>query len=57
MDFAWSDKPIEIALNAAYLLPMLKSIKTETFTFGINDAAKPIIIQAEGFQGLLMPMA
>jgi len=57
MDFAWDDKPIEIALNAAYLLPMLKSIKAEAFTLGINDPGKPIILQAEGFQGLLMPMS
>jgi len=57
MDFPWDGEPMEISLNAAYLLPLLKGIKGEAFTLGINSPGKPIVLQAEGFQGLLMPMS
>lgn len=57
MDFPWDGEPMEISLNAAYLLPLLKGIKGEAFTLGINSPGKPIVLQGEGFQGLLMPMS
>jgi DNA polymerase-3 subunit beta len=57
MDFPWDGEPMEISLNAAYLLPLLKGIKGEAFTLGINSPGKPIVLQGEGFQGLIMPMA
>jgi DNA polymerase III sliding clamp (beta) subunit (PCNA family) len=57
MDFSWDGEPMEMSLNAAYLLPLLKGIKGEAFTLGINSPGKPIVLQGEGFQGLLMPMS
>lgn len=57
VDFAWTEKPLTMSVNPKYLTDLLRGAGAGPVTIGVNTKDKPLVITAEGFQGLIMPMA
>ena len=57
VDFDWKEKPLTMSVNPKFLTEILRGAGSGPITVGINGLSKPLVITAEGFQGLIMPMA
>lgn len=57
VEFAWTEKPLTISIDFKFLKEILESAGEGPVTIGINTNDKPLVITADGFQGLIMPMA